>query len=77
MAPFGHQEPIGRDAEGSVMMKAAPTSSFVVAQSEFLFKFFVITFFPPSARAGQVDLPVPSMPAEFLPRGSPRAAGAA
>jgi hypothetical protein len=25
-APFGHQEPIGRDAEGSVMMKAARPS---------------------------------------------------
>jgi len=33
--------------------------------------------FSPSARAGQVDLPVPEMPRQFRPRGSPRARGAA
>jgi len=33
--------------------------------------------FSPSARAGQVDLPVPGMPPQFRPRGSPRARGAA
>ena len=33
--------------------------------------------FSPSARAGQVDLPVPEMPLKFRPRGSPRARGAA
>jgi SRSO17 transposase len=33
--------------------------------------------FSPSARAGQVDLPVPEMPPKFHPRGSPRARGAA
>jgi len=33
--------------------------------------------FSPSARAGQVDLPVPEMPLKFHPRGSPRARGAA
>jgi hypothetical protein len=35
-APFGHQEPVGRKAEGGMVVKAAPTPSFVVAQSEFL-----------------------------------------
>jgi SRSO17 transposase len=33
--------------------------------------------FSPSARAGQVDLPVPEIPPQFHPRGSPRARGAA
>jgi SRSO17 transposase len=33
--------------------------------------------FSPSARSGQVDLPVPEKPSQFRPRGSPRARGAA
>ncbi len=33
--------------------------------------------FPPSARAGQVALPIPQMPHPFRPRGSPGARGAA
>jgi len=33
--------------------------------------------FSPSARAGHVDLPVPEMPPQFRPRGSPSARGAA
>ena len=33
--------------------------------------------FSPSARAGQVDLPVPEMPRKFRPRGSPGTRGAA
>ncbi len=33
--------------------------------------------FSPSARAGQVDLPVPEMPPKFRPRGSAGARGAA
>ena len=33
--------------------------------------------FSPSARAGQVDLPVAEMPPKFRPRGSPGARGAA
>ena len=33
--------------------------------------------FSPSARAGQVDLPVPEVPSRFHPRGSPRTRGAA
>src|SRR6202008_1933527 len=33
--------------------------------------------FSPSARAGQVDLPVPEMPLKFRPRGSPGTHGAA
>src|SRR5437016_8406594 len=39
---------IGRDTEGSVMMKAAPASSFVVVQSKFLLELFVITLDDPA-----------------------------
>lgn len=46
-APFGHQEPIGCDAEGRVMVKAAPASSLIVAQSEFLLQFFVVALDDP------------------------------
>ena len=38
-APFGYQEPIGRDAEGSVMVKAAPASSLIMTQSDLVSDF--------------------------------------
>jgi hypothetical protein len=47
-APFGYQEPIGRDAEGSVMVKAAPASSFVMTKSEFLLQLFVVALDDPA-----------------------------
>src|SRR5215467_815626 len=47
-APFGHQEPIGRNAEGGMMVKAAPTPSFIVAQSEFLFQLLVVPLDDPA-----------------------------
>jgi hypothetical protein len=47
-APFGHQEPIGRDAEGSVMVKTAPASSFIMSQSEFLLQFLVVALDDPT-----------------------------
>jgi hypothetical protein len=47
-APFGHQEPIGRDAEGSVMVKTAPASSFIMSQSEFLLQFLVVALHDPT-----------------------------
>jgi len=51
--PFGHQEPIGRDTQSGVMMKATPTTSFVVTQTEFLLKFLVVPLDDP-AMFGQV-----------------------
>src|ERR1700683_5639159 len=48
MAPFGYQEPIGRDAEGSVMVKTAPASSFVMTQSEFLLQLLVVALDDPA-----------------------------
>ena len=44
----GHQEPIGRNTEGSVMVKTAPASSFIMTQSEFLLQLFVIAFDDPA-----------------------------
>jgi hypothetical protein len=47
-APFGYQEPISRNAEGGMVVKAAPTPSLVVAQSEFLLKFLVVALDDPT-----------------------------
>jgi hypothetical protein len=46
--PLSHQEAIGGDRECGVMMKAAPAATFEVAQSEFLFQFFIIAFDDPA-----------------------------
>jgi hypothetical protein len=47
-APFGHQEPVGRNAKGGMMVKAAPTPPFVVSQSEFLLQFLVVALDDPT-----------------------------
>ena len=47
-APFGHQETIGRDTEGSVVVKPAPASAFVMPQAELLFQLLVIAFDDPA-----------------------------
>jgi hypothetical protein len=46
--PFGHQEPIGRNTESSVMMKTPPASSFIMTQAKFLLQFFVIPLDDPA-----------------------------
>ena len=46
--PFGHQEPIGRDAQGGVMMKPAPVATFIMTQAELLFQFLVVAFDDPA-----------------------------
>jgi hypothetical protein len=46
--PFGYQEPIGRNTKGRVMMKAPPTSAFIVTQPKFLLQFFVIALDDPA-----------------------------
>ena len=43
--PFADQESIGRDAQRGVVVKASPTSPFVVAKPDLLFQFVVITLF--------------------------------
>jgi hypothetical protein len=52
--PFSHQESIGGYTECGVMMETAPAAAFEVAQSEFLFQFFIIAFDDP-ALFGQSD----------------------
>jgi len=55
-APFGYQEAIGRNTESSVMMKTAPAPSFIMTQSKFLLKFFIIPLDDPAllCHTGQV-----------------------
>ncbi len=54
MAPFGNQEAIGGNAQGSVMMKAAPAAPFKVPQPEFLLQFLVIALNNPAV-FGEID----------------------
>ena len=46
--PLSDQEAIGRYTECGVMMKAAPSAAFEVAQAKFLFQFFIIAFDDPA-----------------------------
>ena len=48
-----HQEAIGRDAQRGVVMKAAPASTFVMRQPEFLLQFLIIALDAP-AHLGRV-----------------------
>src|ERR1700753_2359036 len=52
--PFGDQEPVGRDAQCGMMMKAWPSSPFKVAEANFLLEFLIIAFDAP-AQFGGVD----------------------
>ena len=40
--PLGDEEAIGGDAQGGMMMKAAPAPALIVIEPDFLFQFFVI-----------------------------------
>ena len=48
------QETVGCNAQGSVVMKAPPAPSLVVAQAEFLFKLLIVPFNAP-AHLGSLD----------------------
>ena len=56
-APFGHQETIGRDTEGSVVVKPAPASSFVMPQAELLFQLLIIAFDDPALLGQAYQVP--------------------
>lgn len=45
---FGHQKAVRRDAQRRVMVEAAPTSSFVMAEPQFLFTLLVVAFNAPT-----------------------------
>ena len=53
-APLCHQEPVRRNTEGGMMMKAAPSPAFIVPKAEFLLELFVVAFNTP-AKFGQKD----------------------
>ena len=55
--PVRQQEAVGCNAQSSVMMKAAPTPSLVVAQTELLFEILIIPFNAPAHLGGldQID----------------------
>ncbi len=50
--PLGDEEAIGGDAQGGMMMKAAPATALIVIEPDFLFQFFVIALNAPSAFGG-------------------------
>jgi hypothetical protein len=50
--PVRQQEAVGCNAQSNVMMKAAPTPSLVVAQTELLFEILIIAFNAPAHLGG-------------------------
>ncbi len=56
-ASLTHEEAISCDAQGGVMMKAAPAAPFIVVESQFLFEFLIIPLDSPAQLGGmhQVD----------------------
>src|SRR5689334_9351940 len=46
--PFGHQEAMGRNAQGGVMMEASPATTFIVPQAEFLLQFLIVALNDPA-----------------------------
>src|SRR5215831_5320273 len=46
--PFGHQEPISRNAQRGVMVESAPVAAFKVPQSQLLLQLLVISFDDPA-----------------------------
>jgi len=46
--PLADQEPISCDAQDGVMVKSAPTPSFIVAQTQLLLEFLIIAFDDPA-----------------------------
>ena len=50
--PLGDEEAIGGDAQGGMMMKAAPAPALIVIEPDFLFQLLVIALNAPSAFGG-------------------------
>ena len=46
--PLADQEPVSCDAQGGVMVKTAPTPSFIVTQPQLLLQFLIIAFDDPA-----------------------------
>lgn len=62
-AALGDQESVGGDAQGRVVMKAAPFTTLVMSKPDLLFEFLVVAFDPPP-QSGNID--------QFLQRGPGR-----
>jgi hypothetical protein len=50
--PLGDEEAIGGDAQGGMMMEAAPATALIVIEPDFLFQLLVIALNAPSAFSG-------------------------
>ena len=46
--PLADQEPIGGEAQRGVMVKTAPTPSFLVTQAQLLLEFLIVAFDDPA-----------------------------
>ncbi len=53
---FCHQEPVGRDAQGSMVVEPPPTSTLVVAQTEVLLQILVVALDALALMAGAGQL---------------------
>src|SRR4051795_1505591 len=51
---LANEEAIGRNAQGGVMMKAAPAASFIMVEPKFLLEILIIPLNPP-AQLGHVN----------------------
>jgi hypothetical protein len=50
--PLGHQEPISRDTQRGMMMKATPASPFKVTETNLLLEFLIVTLDTPAQLRG-------------------------
>jgi hypothetical protein len=50
--PLGDEEAISGDAQGGMMMKAAPATALIVIEPDFLFQFLIVALNAPSAFGG-------------------------
>ena len=46
--PLGDEEAIGGDAQGGMMMKAAPAPALIMSKPEFLLQFLIVALNPPA-----------------------------
>jgi len=55
--PLGDEEAIGGDAQGGMVVMAAPATALIVVEPDFLFQFLVVPLDPPSALGGGHQIP--------------------
>src|SRR6202163_4174081 len=52
--PLGDQESVGRDAQRGVMVEAAPSAPFIMAEPDLLLEFLIVALDAP-AQLGEID----------------------